>query len=148
MLGRAPEVSEAALITEMAEWALEPLADDLNTPLALTRLRDLRTLENSATVGGSAVAVLSRIGKSWAPIPGQAAAAFREAAAVLGLAQGNPRAWLQGGDDASAIEAAIAARLAARGAKNWAEADRIRGELLAQGIILEDSAAGTTWKRA
>jgi cysteinyl-tRNA synthetase len=148
MLGRAPDVSEAALITEMAEWALEPLADDLNTPLALARLRDLRTLENSATVGGSAAAMLSRIGKTWAPIPGQAAAAFREAAAVLGLAQGEPRAWLQGGDDASAIEAAIAARLAARAAKNWGEADRIRAELLAQGVVLEDSAGGTTWKRA
>ncbi len=148
MLARAPEVSDAALITEMAQWALAPLADDLNTPLALARLRDLRTLENSATVGGSAAAVLSRIGKGWTPIPGQAAAAFRQAAAVLGIAQGDPRAWLQGGDDAGAIEAAIAARLAARAAKNWAEADRIRAGLLAQGVVLEDSAGGTTWKRA
>jgi cysteinyl-tRNA synthetase len=56
---------------------------------------------------------------------------------------------LQGdGDDAAAIEAAIAARLAARKAKNWAEADRIRDELKAQGIILEDGAGGTGWKRA
>ena len=148
MLARAPIVSDAPLITEMAAWAMEPLADDLNTPLALSRLRDLRTLENSATVGGSAAGMLARIGKGWAPIPGQAAAAFREAAGVLGLAQGDPRAWLQGGQDASAIEAAIAARLAARVEKNWAEADRLRGELLAQGIILEDSAAGTTWKRS
>ena len=70
------------------------------------------------------------------------------AAALLGLAQGAPRAWLQGGDDAGAIEAAITARLAARAAKNWAEADRIRAELVAQGVVLEDSAAGTTWKRA
>lgn len=148
MLARAPAVSETPIIAEMAEWALEPLHDDLNTALALGRLRDLRTLENSATVGGSAASVLGRIGKSWAPVPGQAAAAFREAAALLGLAQGDPRAWLQGGDDASAIEAAIAARLAARAAKDWAEADRIRAELLAQGVVLEDSAGGTTWKRA
>jgi len=68
---------------------------------------------------------------------------------VLGLAQSDPAQWLQGGrDDAAAIEAAIAARLAARKAKNWAEADRIRDELKAQGIILEDGAGGTTWKRA
>ena len=148
MLARAPLVSETPFIAEMAEWALEPLRDDLNTPLALSRLRDLRTLENSATVGGSAASVLARIGKSWTPVPGQAAAAFRDAAALLGLAQGDPRAWLQGGDDAGGIEAAITARLAARAAKDWAEADRIRAELVAQGVVLEDSAAGTTWKRA
>jgi cysteinyl-tRNA synthetase len=48
----------------------------------------------------------------------------------------------------AAIEAAIAARLAARAAKNWAEADRIRGELSAQGIVLEDTAGATTWRRS
>ena len=50
--------------------------------------------------------------------------------------------------DAAAIEAQIAARAAAKAAKNFAEADRIRGELLAQGIVLKDSAAGTTWEAA
>jgi len=148
MLARAPLVSETPIIAEMSEWALEPLRDDLNTPLALARLRDLRTLENAATVGGSAAAVLHRIGRPWALIPGQAAAAFREAAGVLSLCQGEPRAWLQGGDDAAAIEAAIAARLAARAAKDWAEADRIRADLAAQGVVLEDNAGGTTWRRA
>jgi len=148
MLGRAPSVSEAPVIAEMMEWALEPLRDDLNTPLTLTRLRDLRTLENSATVGGSAAAVLGRIGRSWSLVPGQAAAAFREASAVLGLAQGDPKAWLQGGVDPEAIEAAIAARAAARKARDFLEADRIRDALLADGVVLEDSAAGTVWKRA
>ena len=148
MLSRAPAVSEVPVIAEMTEWALEPLREDLNTPLALSRLRDLRTLENAATVGGSDAAVLHRIGKPWSLVPGQAAAAFRDAAAVLGLAQGEPKAWLQGGVDAEAIEAAIAARAAARKARDFAEADRIRGALLADGIVIEDSAGGTTWKRA
>jgi cysteinyl-tRNA synthetase len=138
-----------ALVAEMADWALEPLADDLNTPLALARLRDLRTLENVATVGGSATTVLHRVGRDWTPVSGQAAAALRRAAAVLGLLAGDARSWRQAGaEDAAAIEAAIEARLAARRAKDWAEADRIRNALAAQGVVLEDGAGGTTWRRA
>jgi cysteinyl-tRNA synthetase len=142
--------AEDALVAEMAEWALEPLHDDLNTALTIARLRDLRTLENVATVGGSDTAVLHRIGKTWEAESGQAAAALRQAAAVLGLLGSDPKAWRQGGEggEVAAIEAAIAARLAARAAKNWAEADRIRGELSAQGIVLEDTAGATTWRRS
>ena len=93
--------------------------------------------------------VLERMGLKEAPAIGSVIAAFREAADVLGLVQTDPAQWLQGGgDDAAAIETAIAARLAARKARNWSEADRIRDELKAQGIILEDGAGGTGWKRA
>ncbi len=149
MLSRAPAPPEREEVrAQMVEWALAPLLDDLNTPLALARLRDLRTLENAATVGGSATAVLHRAGQAWPVLPGLAAAAFREASAVLGLHPSDPAAWLRGGEDGAAIEAAIAARLAARKARDFAAADRIRDELKTKGILLEDGPKGTTWRRA
>jgi cysteinyl-tRNA synthetase len=70
---------------------------------------------------------------------------------VMGLLQQDAEAWLKGGnsDDAAAeIEAAIAARNAARKAKNFAESDRIRTDLALKGILLEDGPGGTTWRRA
>ena len=66
----------------------------------------------------------------------------------LGLLQSAPGNYLQAGvglDDAS-IQNLIAQRAAAKNAKNFAEADRIRNDLLAQGIVLKDSPAGTTWE--
>jgi cysteinyl-tRNA synthetase len=72
--------------------------------------------------------------------------------AVLGLLQQAPEAWLQGGAEGistSEIEALIARRVAARKAKNFAEADRARAELAMKGIVLEDKPDGTTlWRRA
>lgn len=70
---------------------------------------------------------------------------------VLGLLQDDPQQFLQAGAtgmDATAIEVQIAARATAKAEKNWAEADRIRKALLEQGIVLKDSAAGTTWEAA
>jgi cysteinyl-tRNA synthetase len=66
----------------------------------------------------------------------------------LGLLQADPKAFLQAGaglDDA-AIAHRIGERAAAKAARNFAEADRIRQELLAQGIVLKDAANGTTWE--
>jgi len=69
---------------------------------------------------------------------------------VLGLLQGEPRAFLQAGVgmDEAAIAQAIDQRAAAKAAKNYAEADRIRQTLLSQGVVLKDSPSGTTWERA
>ncbi len=67
---------------------------------------------------------------------------------LLGLLQRDPLEFLRGGDnDAGRIEALIAQRAAAKKEKNFVGADRIRAELAEQGIVLEDSPTGTTWRR-
>ena len=80
----------------------------------------------------------------------QDAGLLRALGGLLGLLQGDPQAFLQAGSalDEAAIQAQIAARAAAKQAKNYAEADRIRAELLAQGIALKDGPGGTTWEAA
>ena len=71
---------------------------------------------------------------------------------VLGLLQRDPQIFLQaapaGGLSNDEIEAGITARSTAKKARNFAESDRIRDELKAAGIVLEDGAEGTTWRRA
>jgi cysteinyl-tRNA synthetase len=67
---------------------------------------------------------------------------------VLGILQADPKAFLRAGAalDEATIQERIAARAAAKKAKDFAEADRIRQELLDQGIVLKDSPTGTTWE--
>ena len=90
-----------------------------------------------------------------AHLAAQAGAALVEHAGVLGLLKRRPEQFAlelrrlrvhQTGISEAAVEAAIERRREARNRKDFAESDRIRQELLAQGVILEDSPQGTRWR--
>ncbi|HWS03311.1 MAG TPA: cysteine--tRNA ligase [Gammaproteobacteria bacterium] len=113
--------------------------DDFNTPEALAVLFDLASALNRAREQGESAS--------------DYAATLRELGEVLGLLQDNPDAFMQGSAGATGlsdaeIQGLIDARRAARVAKDWAESDRLRDVLKDQGVILEDGAQGTTWRRA
>jgi cysteinyl-tRNA synthetase len=124
-LGRhAPAFAETPV--EVPSDVMAALCDDLNTPAAIAALH---ALADRAMAGDA-----------------DAAAGLHAAGRVLGLLQADPEAWFHGAEDAGVAEA-IAERLAARKARDFARADAIRAELLGRGILLEDTAAGTTWRR-
>jgi cysteinyl-tRNA synthetase len=117
-LDRLYRVAGDAGSGEIDPGVVEALRDDLNTPLALSRLMALED-----------------------------ASALKASAQLLGLLQSSADGWFQGGDDADAIEARITERAEAKKNRDFAAADRIRDELKAKGVVLEDGPSGTTWRR-
>ena len=103
---------------EIDAEVVEALSDDFNTPAALTRLQ---AIDNPSVLNASA--------------------------ALLGILGSTADDWFRGGEDEAAIEARIAERAEAKKNRDFATADRIRDELKADGIVLEDGPGGTTWRK-
>ncbi|MBA4284614.1 MAG: cysteine--tRNA ligase [Xanthomonadaceae bacterium] len=115
------------------------LEDDLNTPSALAELFELARQLNKAGDAAEKATLVARI---------------KDAGSVMGLLQQAPGAWFSqsGGDagdgpDQAEIDTALAARTAAKAAKNYPEADRIRDAMKARGVLIEDSRDGQRWRR-
>ena len=144
LLERAGDADTAAEMAARAETAqtsfYEAMADDFNTALAISFLfavaKDINVYYNEVVNRGLAfdAANFSKV-----------QAIFSDMAEVIGILEASGMNTSEEDDE---IEELVAERLAARQEKNWARADEIRDELKGRGIVLEDSAAGTRWKRA
>jgi cysteinyl-tRNA synthetase len=117
----------------------EAMNDDFGTPEACAALFDL-------------VREINRLRDTDVDAAAGLAARLRELGGLLGVLQLEAddflRAGAEGRVDAAEVEALIEARLAARAGKDWAESDRIRDQLTAMGVVLEDGKGGTTWRLA
>lgn len=127
---------EAAEGVGAPEAFVEALEDDLNTPRAIAELFGLSKAANTSTDDNEK-----------AKLKAQLIAAGK----LIGLLEQDPADWFANAKDSANIdgekvEALIAARLTARANKDFAEADRLRDEIDAMGVVLKDSREGTTWK--
>jgi len=125
-------VGEAQSDPELPEDVEVALLDDMNTPRAIAAMH--RLADQAMAGDGVAASSLKAVGQ------------------IMGILQASPEVWFQGqdsNDDLSAetIEELIEHRRRARADKDFATSDRIREGLAAQGIVLEDGAQGTTWRR-
>lgn len=136
--GLEPE-AEAPVQTLFEQRFIEAMDDDFNTPIALATLFDLvremnRERETNPKNANKLAALLLKLGQ------------------VLGILFAKPEEFLQdrkllSEDESQEIERLIQARDMARKSKNWAEADKIRKELLNRKVELEDTAGGTLWRK-
>lgn len=136
---READAVEGEIENDFETRFIEAMNDDFNTPKAISVLFELVNELNKASREKSEDASL---------LAGQ----LKKLGGILGLLQQDPAAFMQGeagegGLTAEAIEVLIEQRAAAKKNREFAEADRIRDDLSAQGIILKDSREGTSWYR-
>ena len=135
---RGVEVVETSLENDYVARFNTAMNDDFNTPEALPVIFELakeinRLKDEDANQAGQLAFILKALGE------------------ILGIAQQDPESFLQGeqaDDEVAEIEALILQRNQARADKNWALADEARDKLTAMGVVLEDSAGNTTWRKA
>lgn len=115
---------------------IKAMDDDFNVPIALSVLFEVAH-------------EIQRARETNLPFAAAFGALLRYLGNILGILQLDPEIFFQSGSevDTAHIDALIAARQKARQEKNWAEADRIRDELAAMSIVIEDNPTGTTWKK-
>ncbi len=131
----APGPERPLTAEDVSPAFLEALEDDLNTPRALAELSAIARAINSSSSSDAKTR--------------QMTASLLSSGALLGLLQTDPETWFAGSArrmDVAEIERLIQQRTAARSARDFATADRIREDLGAMGILIEDGAEGTRWR--